>query len=99
MKFRFVQEHCTVFPVRRMCAVLGVSLGAVTVAAYALCTQLAQPIYGFAASGLHFLFPHLAEHRGGIAANPLVDLMLPQGRVTAAKKKAGRFLARPFRTR
>jgi O-antigen/teichoic acid export membrane protein len=39
---------------------LGVSLGAVAVAAYALCTQLAQPIYGFAASGLHFLFPHLA---------------------------------------
>jgi transposase InsO family protein len=25
MKFRFVQEHCTVFPVRRMCAVLDVS--------------------------------------------------------------------------
>jgi O-antigen/teichoic acid export membrane protein len=39
---------------------LGVSLGAVAVASYALCTQLAQPIYGFAASGLHFLFPHLA---------------------------------------
>ena len=40
---------------------LGVSLGAAAVASYALCTQLAQPIYGFAASGLHFLFPHLAE--------------------------------------
>jgi O-antigen/teichoic acid export membrane protein len=40
---------------------LGVSLGAVTVASYALCAQLAQPIYGVAASGLHFLFPHLAE--------------------------------------
>jgi O-antigen/teichoic acid export membrane protein len=40
---------------------LGVSLGAVAVASYALCTQLAQPIWGFAASGLHFLFPHLAE--------------------------------------
>jgi O-antigen/teichoic acid export membrane protein len=39
---------------------LGVSLGAVAVASYALCTQLAQPIYGFAASSLHFLFPHLA---------------------------------------
>jgi O-antigen/teichoic acid export membrane protein len=46
---------------------LGVSLGAVTVAAYALCTQLAQPIYGFAASGLHFLFPHLAERRASQA--------------------------------
>ena len=40
---------------------LGVSLGAFAVASYALCTQLAQPIYGFTASGLHFLFPHLAE--------------------------------------
>jgi O-antigen/teichoic acid export membrane protein len=40
---------------------LGVSLGAVAVASYALCTQLAQPIWGFAASGLHFIFPHLAE--------------------------------------
>jgi O-antigen/teichoic acid export membrane protein len=40
---------------------LGVSLGALAVASYALCAQLAQPIYGFTASGLHFLFPHLAE--------------------------------------
>jgi O-antigen/teichoic acid export membrane protein len=40
---------------------LGVSLGAVAVASYALCIQLAQPIYGFAASALHFLFPHLAD--------------------------------------
>jgi O-antigen/teichoic acid export membrane protein len=39
--------------------VLGVSLGAVTVTSYALCVQLAQPIYGVAASGLHFLFPYL----------------------------------------
>ncbi|AXC11265.1 Membrane protein involved in the export of O-antigen and teichoic acid [Acidisarcina polymorpha] len=39
---------------------LGVSLGAVAVASYALCAQMAQPVYGFAASGLHFLFPYLA---------------------------------------
>jgi O-antigen/teichoic acid export membrane protein len=39
---------------------LGVSLGATTVTAYALCVQIAQPIYGIAASGLHFLFPYLA---------------------------------------
>ena len=39
---------------------LGLSAGAVAVASYALCTQMAQPIYGLAASGLHFLFPHLA---------------------------------------
>ncbi len=40
---------------------LGVSLGAVAVASYALCVQLAQPIYGLAASGLHFLFPYLSR--------------------------------------
>jgi O-antigen/teichoic acid export membrane protein len=42
---------------------LGLSAGAVAVASYALCTQMAQPIYGVAASGLHFLFPHLAGSR------------------------------------
>lgn len=42
---------------------LGISAGAVTVASYALCTQIAQPAYGIVASGLHFVFPHLAEYR------------------------------------
>ncbi len=40
---------------------LGISMGAAAVASYALCTQMAQPIYGFAAAGLHFLFPLLAS--------------------------------------
>jgi O-antigen/teichoic acid export membrane protein len=39
---------------------LGVSLGATTVTAYALCVQMAQPVYGIASSGLHFLFPYLS---------------------------------------
>jgi O-antigen/teichoic acid export membrane protein len=39
---------------------LGVSLGATAVTAYALCVQMAQPVYGIAASGLHFLFPYLS---------------------------------------
>jgi O-antigen/teichoic acid export membrane protein len=39
---------------------LGVSLGAVVVAPYALCVQFAQPIFGLTASGLHFLFPYLS---------------------------------------
>jgi O-antigen/teichoic acid export membrane protein len=43
--------------------ITGVSLGATAVASYALCVQMAQPIYGFAASGLHFLFPYLAQRR------------------------------------
>jgi O-antigen/teichoic acid export membrane protein len=44
---------------------LGVSLGATAVTSYALCVQMAQPIYGFAAAGLHFLFPYLAARRMG----------------------------------
>lgn len=42
---------------------LGISYGAVAVASYALCVQIAQPVYGVAASGLHFIFPYLAERR------------------------------------
>lgn len=48
--------------------ITGVSLGATAVAAYALCAQLAQPVYGLAASGLHFLFPHLSGRR--LTASP-----------------------------
>lgn len=40
---------------------LGVFLGAGLVASYALSTQMALPIFGFAASGLHFLFPYLSN--------------------------------------
>jgi O-antigen/teichoic acid export membrane protein len=40
---------------------LGVSLGAGVVASYALSAQIAQPIFGFSASGLHFLFPYLSH--------------------------------------
>lgn len=38
----------------------GASVGASAVVAYALCAQVAQPIYGFTAAGLHFLFPYIA---------------------------------------
>lgn len=51
--------------------ILGVSLGATSVTAYALCVQIAQPIYGIAASGLHFLFPYLS---GRQASMPLAVL-------------------------
>jgi O-antigen/teichoic acid export membrane protein len=46
---------------------LGVSLGAVAVTSYALCVQLTQPIYGLAASGLHFLFPYLSYRIGTVS--------------------------------
>lgn len=41
--------------------VAGVALGTSAVTVYTFCTQLTQPIYGIAAAGLHFLFPHLAS--------------------------------------
>ena len=39
---------------------LGVYLGAVALAPYALCIQFAQPIFGLTASGLNFLFPYIS---------------------------------------
>lgn len=48
--------------------VLGASLGAGVVASYALCAQMAQPIFGLSASGLHFLFPYLS-HRNSYPAS------------------------------
>jgi O-antigen/teichoic acid export membrane protein len=50
---------------------LGVSLGAVAVTSYALCAQMAQPIYGFAASGLHFLFPYFSSRNASLSAASL----------------------------
>lgn len=51
--------------------VTGVFLGATTVASYALCAQLCQPIYGMTASALHFLFPHLASRHVSQTASQL----------------------------
>jgi O-antigen/teichoic acid export membrane protein len=48
---------------------LGVSMGALAVAPYALCVQFAQPIFGLTASGLHFLFPYISG-RAGIIPGP-----------------------------
>ena len=41
--------------------VVGVVYGSVTVGAYTLCVQMAQPIAGITASALHFVFPYLAR--------------------------------------
>jgi len=51
--------------------VLGVSLGAVTVASYALCVQLSQPVFGLTAAALHFLFPYLSGRVGILSAEDL----------------------------
>ena len=54
----------------------GAALGAAAVASYALCAQLAQPIYGFTASGLHFLFPYLSGQRVSATAATLRKAVL-----------------------
>ena len=41
----------------------GAAVGASGVVTYALCAQVAQPIYGLTAAGLHFLFPYIAFRR------------------------------------
>ena len=50
---------------------LGISLGAAAVSSYALCAQMAQPIFGFAASGLHFLFPYLSNRNASSSSESL----------------------------
>lgn len=55
---------------------LGVSLGAAAVASYALCAQMAQPIFGFAAAGLHFLFPYLSNRSASSGNDSLKGAVL-----------------------
>jgi O-antigen/teichoic acid export membrane protein len=56
--------------------IVGALLGTSSVAYYSVCTQAAQPIHGFIASGLHFLFPHLSARNSSAeraALQPLVS--------------------------
>jgi O-antigen/teichoic acid export membrane protein len=50
---------------------LGVSMGAESVAPYSLCVQFTQPVSGLAASGLNFLFPYLSGRIGSITTAEL----------------------------
>lgn len=52
--------------------VLGMWLGASSTASYAICAQIAQPIYGVAAAGLHVLFPYLS-HRAAAGSHAGVN--------------------------
>jgi O-antigen/teichoic acid export membrane protein len=82
--------------------VLGVSMGAVAVAAYALCSQVTQPIYGVAASGLHFLFPLLASRRTVVETAELrkiVGMATLANVVFVAMLSAGMMLAGPWMLR
>lgn len=56
--------------------ILGVSMGAVALAGYSICVQIAQPIYGITASGLHFLFPLIAKKRAHATHSELRRLVV-----------------------
>lgn len=58
--FTWVQAVAGVASAQADRLITGIYLGAATVASYALCAQLVQPIYGVAAAGLHFLFPYVS---------------------------------------
>jgi O-antigen/teichoic acid export membrane protein len=56
--------------------ILGVSLGALAVAPYALCVQFSQPIFGLTASGLQFIFPYLSVRASTISTPELKRTLL-----------------------
>jgi O-antigen/teichoic acid export membrane protein len=60
--FVWLQALCAVVFGQFDRILLGVSMGALAVAPYALCVQFAHPIFGLTASGLNFLFPYLSGH-------------------------------------
>jgi O-antigen/teichoic acid export membrane protein len=55
---------------------LGVYLGAVALAPYALCIQFAQPIFGLTASGLNFLFPYISSRTATASRGELKRMVL-----------------------
>jgi O-antigen/teichoic acid export membrane protein len=78
---------------------LGTFLGASSVSYYGICVQMAQPIHGLTAAGLHFLFPHLALRfaSGKLAAlrRPVYSAMAVNA-VLAAVFTAGLMLFGPW---
>ena len=55
---------------------LGVSLGALSVAPYSLCVQFAHPIIGLSASSLNFLFPYLSGRASTLSSAELKRTLL-----------------------
>jgi len=56
--------------------IIGFTLGASSVAYYSICVQAAQPIHGFIAAGLHFLFPHLTARLSGAPPGEIRTIVL-----------------------
>lgn len=59
-KFTWLQALSTLLLGQVDRLVTGAALGAAAVSAYAMCVQLAQPVYGVTAAGFHFLFPRIS---------------------------------------
>ncbi|MES2390292.1 MAG: oligosaccharide flippase family protein [Acidobacteriota bacterium] len=69
--FSWLQAASTVLFSQADRIILAASLGAAAVTSYALCVQMAQPVYGISAAALHFLFPYLAARRSHSARRPI----------------------------
>jgi O-antigen/teichoic acid export membrane protein len=54
----------------------GASMGASALVAYAICAQIAQPVYGLTAAGLHFLFPYIAFRRAIDTPSELASIVI-----------------------
>ncbi len=54
----------------------GASMGASALVAYAICAQIAQPVYGLTAAGLHFLFPYIAFRRANDTPSALASIVI-----------------------
>jgi O-antigen/teichoic acid export membrane protein len=74
--FVWLQALCAVIFGQFDRILLGVSMGALAVAPYALCVQFAHPIFGLTASGLNFLFPYLSGHAATMSAAVLKRVLL-----------------------
>jgi O-antigen/teichoic acid export membrane protein len=73
--------------------VVGMFLGAPTVASYALCAQAAQSVHGVVAAGFHALFPHLSCR---LEDEPLADLRRTVWRAFKTNLSLAIFLGAPF---
>jgi O-antigen/teichoic acid export membrane protein len=74
--FVWLQALCAVVFGQLDRILLGVSMGALAVAPYALCVQFAHPIFGLTASGLNFLFPYLSGHAATMSSAMLRRALL-----------------------
>jgi len=61
--FTWLQAVCGLVVGQADRMIAGFTFGAAAAASYGICAQLAQPIWGIVAAGLHFLFPYLATQQ------------------------------------